>query len=616
MIARLALLASLAAALAAGVAWWAPSASAPDETVHPVQAMTPEVLLVVDAADPFAGRVAGQARFALRRAKVPFDQADVASGLPDLGGYAAVLTAAERLSALPAPDAARLAGWVEAGGGLGVLYRAWAPALASAMGVATPAPAFASGAETLRTAAPLMPGADSLRLATGVLSSFEASPEPGCVSLADRVRDGQVVGSGGWTCPRGQGRVVYWNHALFGTKLFRGHILQTLAVLHPAHARPLARWAAFFLDDFPAPASNVRLETPGSRRAETPAEFYADTWYPDMVGLAEAHGLRFTSTVIYAYNDRTRAPFPVNEWLNGRIERNGAQVPFSPWMMSEDARRSEQALHGYNHQSLLTETWGAQAPMAQALGAARARWLGEGLAPLPTTYVPPMNWIDSVGVAALRSAFPEIETIAGLYTGERARGEGREFGPEPWAPALYALPRNTAGFVFTDSERLKMLSVLHTVGVWNHFVHPDELYPNADRDATYRAEGLPPPSTLGWDETPASLLPSLARWVGFAREHYGWLDGVTARDATQRMRDLDALQVGWAARPAAAGRSLVVSASRAGQTVLTWARPGERLAAVEGGTVLDVWQGPVLHQYTIQADGPQVRVSFEPAALP
>ena len=616
MTARLALLASLATALAA-VAWWAPSARAPDETVYPVPAMTPEVLLVADAADPFAEAVADQARFALNRAKVPFDEVDVASALPDLGRYAAVLTAAEHLSALPASDAARLAGWVEAGGGLGVLYRGWTPGLAPTLGFASPAlPAFSSEVETLRTSAPLMPGSDSLRLATGVLSSFDAAPRPDCVSLAERVRDGRVRGSAGWTCAQGRGRVVYWNHALFGAKVFRGHILQTLAVLHPAHARPLARWTVFFLDDFPAPASNARLEPAWSRYGQTPAEFYADTWYPDMLALADAADLVYTSTVIYAYNGRTRAPFPIDEWLAGRVSRNGAQTPFSPWIMSQDARRSEQALHGYNHQSLLTETWGGQAPMARALRAARARWEAERLAPLPTTYVPPMNWIDSVGVAALRQAFPEVETIASVYTGDPARGEGREFGPEPWAPELYALPRTTSGFLLNDNMRLKMLSVLHTVGAWNHFVHPDELYPNADREANYLAAGLPSPSTLGWDDTPASLLPSLTRWVGFAREHYPWLDGVTAHDATQRMRDLDALRIGWAAEASPARRSLAVSASRAGRTVLTWARPGERLAAVEGGTVLDVWPGPVLHQYTIQADGPQVRVSFEPAALP
>ena len=617
MTTRVVLLASLVAALLTGAVWWMPSASGPDDAVYPVAEMPAEVLLVVDAADPFAGRVADQARFSLGRAKVPFDEADIAGPLPNLDRYAAVLTAAERLSALAAPDAARLAGWVEAGGGLGVLYRAWTPALAPTLGFASSAlPPFVRDPETLRTAAPLMPGSDSLQLATGVLSSFDAGHQSGCVSLADRVRGGRVTGSGGWTCAQGEGRVVYWNHALFGTKLFRGHILQTLSALHPAHARPLARWAVLFLDDFPAPASNARLEPVWSRHGQTPAQFYASTWYPDMVALAEAADLTFTSTVIYAYNDRTRAPFPVSEWLTGRIQRNGAQVPFSPWIMSQDARRSEQALHGYNHQSLLTETWGAQGPMTQALRTARARWEAEGLAPLPTTYVPPMNLIDSVGVAALRAAFPEIETLASTYTGEPARGEGREFGPEPWAPEVYALPRNTAGYVFTDAERLKMLCVLHTVGAWNHFVHPDEPYANADRDATYRAEGLPPPSALGWDETPASLLPSLARWVGFAREHYPWLDGVAAQDATRRMRSLDALQIGWGAESTGSQRSLTVSASRAGQTVLTWARPGERLAAVEGGTVLDVWEGPVLHQYTIQADGPQVRVSFRPAALP
>ncbi len=589
---------------------------AQDEAAHDVAPMAPEVLLVVDSADPYASAVAAQARFALARARVPVAEHDLAgpAPLPPLGPYAAVLTAAERLDEVAAPDAARLAAFVDGGGGLGVLYRGWSPALADLLGFAGPAaPPFSALPETLRTATPLMPGEDGLVLQTGPSFAFDARPRPDCRSLADRVAGGVVRGPAGWTCARGAGRVVFWNHVAFTSKVYRGHILQTLALLHPAHARPLAAWATVFLDDFPAPASNAEIGSPWRRHGQTPAEFYARRWYPDMVALAREAGLVYTSTAIYAYNGRTRPPFPVAEWLAGRVREGRGAVPYSPWIMSVDARRSEMALHGYNHQPLMTSVWGGPEPMRQALAAARRRWVVEGVAPLPRTYVPPMNRVDSVGLAALRDVFPEVTTVASVYTDDPESGGGREFGPEPWAPGLYALPRNTAGFVLTDAERLKMLSVLHTVGAWNHFVHPDEVYPNADREANYRQAGLPSPTALGWDETRDSLLPSFRRWVAFAEAHYPWLDGLTAHDAAQRMRAFDTLRVGWASSRAGGRRQLAVSASRSGQTFLTWASPGEALASVEGGRVVDVWRGPLLSQYVVRADGPRVTLTFNSA---
>ena len=612
---------ALGAALLAGAAVAAWPDAVDDGATYDVETMGPEVLLVVDSADPYARAAADQARFALGRVRVPFAEHDLAGGrsLPALDSLRAVLTVAERLTAVSAADAGRLAAFVEGGGGLAVLYRGWSPELAGLLGFPSGArPAFVAEPETLRTATPLMPGEDDLVLATGVLSAYDAAPPPGCVSLADRVAGGAVRGSGGWTCARGAGRVAFWNHAGFSAKAHRGHVVQTLALVHPAHVRPVAGWAVVFLDDFPSPASNQKIGPPWSRYGETPAQFYAGRWYPDMVEVAQAAGLVYTSTVIYAYNDQTRPPFPMAEWLVGRVGEGKAGVPYSPWIMSRDAERSEMALHGYNHQPLMTEVWGGPEPMRLALATARQRWRLENLAPLPRTYVPPMNRVDSVGLAAVHEVFPEVTTVASVYTSEFASGGGREFGPEPWVPELYALPRNTSGFLFSDAERLKMLSLLHLVGGWNHFVHPDELYQNDDREANYREAGLPSPTSLGWDETEHSLLPSFRRWVGFAERHYPWLDGLTAEDAARRMRAFDELQLSWRARRPAggAGRQLAVSASRAGQTVLAWAGPGETLAGVDGGRVVHAWRGPLLSQYVVRLDGPQATLTFQPDPTP
>ena len=597
----------------AAAAWWGANRLGAPEAVD-VAPMAPEVLLLVDSVDPFASRVAEQARFALDRARVPFAEHDVAAAdpLPRLGDYRAVLTAVERLRELDDTDADRLVAYVEGGGGLGVLYRAHHPRLRSLLGLPTTPLAFApETAVSLATTEAMMPGAEDLRIRVNGVSAYDVPLAAGCTALSVREdAEGRALGPAAWTCARGEGRVVYWNVALLGSKLFRGHILQTLALIHPGHVRPVAGWAVVFLDDFPAPASNARLDPVWSRSGQTPAEYYAATWYPDMVRLADRTGLRYTSTVIYAYDGRIRPPFRFAEWLNGRVEASGRYVPYSPWIAGVDAQRSEQALHGYNHQSLLIDRWGNQTSMIEALRAARHRWESDGIAPLPRTYVPPMNYIDSVGVAALREVFPEVTTVAGLYTGEFERGESREFGPEPWAHDLYALPRNTAGYILTEAERLKMLSVLHTVGVWNHFVHPDEVYANEDREETYRNEGLPSPSEIGWQNGDEGLFPAFERWVDLVQRDYPWLDYVTADEAATRMRAFDDLKTSWTESREGGVRHLAVTASQPGQTFYAWARPGEVIIDLDGAQVVSQWDGPLFTQLVIEAAGPRFSITL------
>ena len=643
-----------AAALAAGVLGPDP-APPPAEEVE-VEPMAPAVLLVVDSGDPYALQVADHARLALARVRVPHREHDVAGDapLPALDGYGAVLTAAERLHRIADADADRLDAYVRGGGGLAVLYRGWNERLAGLVGaVGAENPAYVGAAEALTFTTPLMPGGEDLRLQPSESSPLDLAAAPECDVFAVREAAGGARPPAAWTCARGAGRVAFWNTTLLSEKPYRGHLLQTLALVYPDHVRPVARWVVVHLDDFPSPASNAELDPVWTASGQTPAQFYAERWYPDMVALADRAGLRYTSTVIYAYNGQTEPPFRFVEWINGRVEVGGRAVPYSPWVMALDARRSEQALHGYNHQSLTQALWPSRTRMVEALEAARTRWQAEDFAPLPRTYVPPMNWVDSVGVSAVHEAFPEVETVAGLYYGPFETGQGREFGPEPWAPELYALPRNTAGYILNDPNRLRTLSLLQSIGAWSHFVHPDEVYPNADREETYRANGLPNPSSVGWGGE-RGMYAEFGRWVGFVQTHYPWLDALPAAEAADRMRTFDRLRLAWHATPAegvgsrrrsppgqaagpargkgpgavddeggavaqatppapgGAGRRLDVALSQAGQTVLAWSRTDEGLVRVDGGRVVDMWRGPLLTQYVVEATGHALALHFAP----
>ncbi|MEO0559764.1 MAG: DUF2194 domain-containing protein [Bacteroidota bacterium] len=607
------LLVAMAAGGTAVAVWWGTDPATDLENGVEVPSMAPEVLVVVDGADPYALGVLNQTERALETARIPFRVHDVATRprLPDLEVHRAVVSIAERLQVLPEESASRLEAFVESGGGLVVAYRGWSPRLASFLGMASQAEiAFDTPAQSLTFLAALMPGGEALKLENQGLSSLAVSTQPECDAIATR---GENQRPTIWLCPRGEGRVVYWNAALLANKPYRGFLLQSLAAVYPDHVRPVANWGVIHLDDFPSPASNGQVAPIWTESKQTPAQFYAESWYPDMRRLADRYGLSYSSSLIFAYNDRTRPPFPMNEWLAGQITVDGDVTPYSPWMTIESAHRDEVGLHGYNHQSLLRRVWGTERAMTEALQAARDRWAYEGFAPMPRTYVPPMNQIDSLGVAALHKVFPEIESIAGLYVGDFELGQNREYGPEPWNPEIYALPRTTAGFILTDRQRVLMLSVLQTIGAWNHFVHPDEVFANPARAANYELMGLPPPGEIGWyGEDERGFYPRFEAWVQFVRRHYPWLEFVPASEATQRMRQFDALDLAWERGHDETGRRLTLHVSQAGQVVTTWARPGETLLSASGADVLHTWEGPFVTQFVLRMSGTRAALSFAP----
>jgi len=148
--------------------------------------------------------------------------------------------------------------------------------------------------------------------------------------------------------------------------------------------------------------------------------------------------------------------------------------------------------------------------------------------------------------------------------------------------------------------------------VWSHFVHPDEMYPNADRAATYRANGLPDPTEVGW-RRPGGMLDGFREWVQFVQLRYPWLEAVPAREATRRMRALDELSLAHLSERTDEGRRLDVRLSQPGHLLMTWARPGEALEDARGGTVLDVWEGPLFTQYVVRAEGRSLTLRFAPA---
>ena len=582
----------------------------------PVSPNAPSLLLLSHAEDADGAQCVREVRQTLAYTKWPYDHLDLSTntGLPDLAPYRAVVVATEQLDRLSSADARRLTEYVADGGGLAVLFRGWHPMLGKLFGYPTTfAPDYLSlPNEQVVLHGQLMPGTNDLSLDSLWVSLFDFEVEGASLPststiLATAGRSGRPLA---WLSRYGAGRTVFWNTGLLSHKAFRGLILQSISAVQPYTVRPMANWGAVYLDDFPSPALSTPVEPIASEMGLSVASFYATRWYPDMRRLADEFGLTYTSTVIFSYGGAVTPPYRFAEWLMGRVALNGEVVYYSPWIARRDARHSEVALHGYNHQPLTLENWTSPHYMTAALSAAHQRWQFDDIAPPPTTYVPPMNQVDSTGVQALVETFPSLTTVAGLHDGTFALGQDREFGPEPWNESLYALPRNTSGYILSDRLRLDMTSLMEVLGGWGHFVHPDEVFPNEDRYDSMRSVGITIPETgFRWRGEPArdGLYYQFRQWLTFARTHYPWLRYVTAQEAASIMQTYEHLTWRW---DAPTPGTVQIQTTRAPSFFVVYVPSGTDISSISGGDLLQQTDTSLLTKVVIRASAPLVTIQI------
>ena len=112
---------------------------------------------------------------------------------------------------------------------------------------------------------------------------------------------------------------------------------------------------------------------------------------------------------------------------------NGVEQTKSSWLGRDVYNTGhELGFHGYNHVSLLKEDWPQDQFIVTALNTAVKKWKTIGFNELPISYVPPSNYIDSVGLAKLQEGIPSIRYIQSTYMGDFEEGGNREFDPEPY----------------------------------------------------------------------------------------------------------------------------------------------------------------------------------------
>jgi len=308
-------------------------------------------------------------------------------------------------------------------------------------------------------------------------------------------------------------------------------------------AYPIANVATIALDDFPAPLYPILSEPIKTEMGITQKQYYNKIWWPDMLALADKYKLDYSAYVCFDYRNKTEPPFLFSEWELSYSEKNGIKKYTSDILMeSFKSNRHELALHGYNHQSLVKTDWPNQKYMELGLKTAKKRWKGSRYGKLPVTYVPPSNTIDSIGLQALEDAFKSIKYNCSLYLGNFKEGGDREFAVEPYNDHFYNFPRISSGYVMDGDEQFNAQSLFLYTGIWNHFIHPDDVYQIKSEDGIAAAGNYEyrNKENYGWkiskDGSPG-LLPRFENYLKEIQGVFPLLDFVTVHQGAMNTQD-------------------------------------------------------------------------------
>jgi len=285
----------------------------------------------------------------------------------------------------------------------------------------------------------------------------------------------------------GLGKVIFTNSTLTFLKSMRGFMFASLLYGLEGIPYPIANVATIFLDDFPSPTYNIYKEPIKSEMNLTIAEFVKDVWWPDMKKLALRHNMKYTAYVTFDYNSNVYPPFGFLEWDQNKVHSNRGEVSSSSWLGTNVIEAGhELGFHGYNHVSLLEEDWKNPDYMVTALKAAEKKWKVLGFKDLPVSYVPPSNYIDSVGLQKLYEGMPSLRFMQSIYLGKFEEGGNREFDPDPINNRFFDYPRISSGYYFEPTTEWSIESMYLYTGIWSHFVHPDDVYqiPDKSNEAT------------------------------------------------------------------------------------------------------------------------------------
>jgi len=285
--------------------------------------------------------------------------------------------------------------------------------------------------------------------------------------------------------PIGRGRVILFNTSGEFVKSDRGFLFAGVLKGLEGIPYPVANTATIFLDDFPSPQYEMRIEPIASELNVNMADFVNNIWWPDMKKLAKEFKIPYAAMTTFDYRNKIVPPFTLDQWNAAKITVNNRTEPLTDWLVKDVAKNGhELAFHGYNHVSLMKKFWKNQQFIPTSLNTVKKKWEISNFGKLPTTYVPPSNEIDKMGVIELKKAFPSLKYLCSLYLGDVADGGGREFDYDPYQKNFFDYPRISSGFYLSDDRKYNIQSMYLMTGIWTHFVHPDDVFQIPDKNAT------------------------------------------------------------------------------------------------------------------------------------
>lgn len=323
-----------------------------------------------------------------------------------------------------------------------------------------------------------------------------------------------------WKKDIGEGRIVYFNGSVLGSKMNRSLIAGALSYLDDWFLYPIVNSRVSFIDDFPAPiplGKNDLMQRDFNR--SIPA-FYQEVWWPDMMEIAHRTGMVYTGVIIGTYQNSVSVVTPDSEEISSKdltyygreLMRQGGEV----------------GIHGFNHQPLISEPlqdpelpyrpWKSTDTMAASVREI-VRYSSSVFPGYQfRVYVPPSNILQKEGRRALLAADADIRIIASVYASEADQDAlEQELTLDP--DGIIALPRFSSGYRKNDQNIWYALNGITLHGLSNHFVHPDDLLDPARSD------------NLSW----TVLRKEFEELCEFVSDRYPWLEARTATGAANEV---------------------------------------------------------------------------------
>ena len=283
-----------------------------------------------------------------------------------------------------------------------------------------------------------------------------------------------------WEVPYGNGKIVVFNGTMLNEKRSRGLFSAAVTLLKDTYIYPILNIRSMFIDDFPAPLpddDNALIKEKYNRSVKA---FIRDVWWPDMLRIGAAYGLRYTGVAIMSYDNIVAPPF-LN---NSRVDTLNMKLYGKELLQNG----GELGMHGYNHQSLVIKGDFTEKYTRDVLGYNIFNSVDDVSESIRsflsifnsiyqnyviTCYVPPSNVLGYEARKTLKKELPGLETVASIYYNNLEEGSyDQEF--EVAEDGVVEYPRLTYGFLKDELNDWAVLNGVNELGVVSHFCHPDD----------------------------------------------------------------------------------------------------------------------------------------------